>query len=69
MHDPNLTNMDNFVCIETVFSLVFFFPPAGNQWRWNNGGGAMEEEIERERERNVEREMSNFVGFRDRFRI
>ena len=29
----------------------FFFFPAGNLWRWNNGGGAMEEEVERERER------------------
>ena len=47
--------------------LLFFFFSAVNLWRWNNDGGAMEEEIERER--NVEREMSNFVGFRDRFRI
>ena len=63
MHDPKLTDMD-CVCIETVFGFSFFFF-AGNLWRWNNDGGAMEEEIEREKRR----EMSNFVGFRDRFRI
>ena len=42
---------------------LFFF--AGKLWGCNNDGGAMEEEIEREKRR----EMSNFVGFRDRFRI
>ena len=68
MHDPKLTDMDCFVCIETVFGFFFFFFiyifSAGNFWRWNNDGGAMKEEIEREKRR----EMSNFVGFRDRFR-
>ena len=61
-------------------------PLPGVQAQTSNGGGATEEEIERERERNVglecrewekrregEREwespMSNFVGFRNRFRI
>ena len=65
MHDPKLTDMDCFVCIETVFDFFFsFLFSVGNLWRWNNDGGAMEEEIEREKRR----EMSNFVGFRDRFR-
>ena len=45
-------------------SVRLFFSSGGNLWRWNNDGGAMEEEIEREKRR----EMSNFVGFRDRFR-
>ena len=59
MHDPKLTDMDCFVCIETVFDFFFsFLFSVGNLWRWNNGGGAMEGEIERE--------MSNFVRFRDR---
>ena len=52
MHDPKLTDMDCFVCIETVcgFFFIYFFS-AGNLWRWNNDGGAMEEEIEREQRR------------------
>ena len=35
----------------------FFFLPAGNLWRWNNGGGAMEKEKEREKRRESEREL------------
>ena len=45
MHDPKLTDMDCFVCIEIVFG--FFFPLAATY----GGGTMMEEEIERERER------------------
>ena len=54
MHDPKLTDMDCFVCIETVFGFFLFFIyffSADNLWRWNNDGGAMEEEIEREKRR------------------
>ena len=46
------------------FFFLYIFFSAGNLWRWNNDGGAMKEEIEREKRR----EMSNFVGFRDKFR-
>ena len=53
----------NSVWLFFFFLYIYFFS-AGNLWRWNNDGGAMEEEIEREKRR----EMSNFVGFRDRFR-
>ena len=53
MHDPKLIDMDCFVCIETVFGIFFLyiFFSAGNLWRWNNDGGAMEEEIKREKRR------------------
>ena len=50
MHDPKLTDMD-YVCIETMFGFFFFFFSAVNLWRWNNDGGAMEEEIKREKRR------------------
>ena len=36
------------------FLVFFFFSSAGNLWRWNNGGGAMEEEVERERNAGLE---------------
>ena len=54
----------NSVWLFFFFFLYIYFFSTGNLWRWNNDGGAMEEEIEREKRR----EMSNFVGFRDRFR-
>ena len=49
MHDPKLTDMDCFVCIETLFGFFFFFFFAGNLWGCNNDGGVVEEEIEREK--------------------
>ena len=39
---------------ESVWLGFIFFSSAGNLLRWNNGGGAMVEETEKER--NVERE-------------
>ena len=33
-----------------LFFFIFFFS-TDNLWRWNNDGGAMEEEIEREKRR------------------
>ena len=67
MHDPKL-NRYGLLCMHRNsvwhFFFLYIFFSAGNLWRWNNDGGAMEEEIEREKRR----EMSNFVGFRDRFR-
>ena len=48
--------------IETISAWLFIYLfSAGNLWRWNNGGGAMEE-----------RELDFFfflVGFRNRFRM
>ena len=49
MHDPKLTDMDCFLCIETLFGFFFFFFFSGNLWGCNNDGGVVEEEIEREK--------------------
>ena len=58
---------------ESVWLGFIFFSSAGNLLRWNNGGGAMVEETEKERnverERERESQMSNVFGFRDRFRM
>ena len=64
--------MTLFLLMSSLEQITQYFP-AGNLWRWSNGGGDREKEKQREREREKSREResqtSNVFGFRDKFRM